>query len=170
MSGSNFYSDSKFGVISRQWFGLSKKWGGLAPNARVASGQGCFGTTDATFKTHVRRWYPRGPIKMLKAGSMVLATLSTASATTITARLTTRGASASVGCTWNIKSVTAPAAISSVTTFTVRQVKAGEYISINSATPSGGANPNTATQAGTVAFFVDYVPTYDVSGKWDVTV
>lgn len=169
MSGSNFYSDSKFGVINRQWFGLSKKWGGTVPNARVASGMGCFGTTDATFKTHVRRWYPRGPIRMLKAGSMVLATLSTASATTITGRLVTRGASASAGCTWNIKSVTAPAAFASQTAFTVRQVKAGEYISINSATPSGGANPNTATQLGTVAFFVDYVPTYDVGGRWDVT-
>jgi hypothetical protein len=48
--------------------------------------------------------------------------------------------------------------------FTVRQVKRGEYISINSATPSGGANPNTATQLGTVAFFVDYIQTYDAAG------
>lgn len=164
---SGFYDDSKFGVIQRQWFGLSKKWGGNVPNARVASGMGCFGTTDATFKTHVRRWYPRGPIRMLKAGSFVLATLSTASATTITGRLTTRGASASAGCTWNIKGVTAPGAVSSVTSFTVRQVKRGEYISINSATPSGGANPNTATQLGTVAFFVDYIQTYDTSGTSD---
>jgi hypothetical protein len=164
---SNFYDDAKFGVIQRQWFGLSKKWGGSVPNARVASGVGCFGTTDATFKTHVRRWYPRGAIRMLKAGSFILATLSTASATTITARLTTRGASASAGCTWNIKSVTAPAAFASTVTFTVRQVKRGEYISINSATPSGGANPNTATQAGTVAFFVDYINTYDTAGTGD---
>lgn len=166
---SNFYDDSKFGVIRRQWFGLSKKWGGDRPNARVASGQGCFGTTDATVKTHFAKWYPaRGPIRMLKAGAMGLATIVNASVDRIPMRVLTRGASASTGCSLNLTKL-APAAIASTTTFTVRQVKAGEYITIKTGTPQtdNGTAANTATTLGTVAFFVDYVPTWDVS-KHDV--
>lgn len=167
----NFYDDSKFGVIQRRWFGLSKKWGGDRPNARVASGQGCFGTTDATSKTHIAKFYPRGPVKLLKAGVMTLASVTNASVDRIPVRVTTRGASASAGCSFYISAVpTVQAEISSTETFTVRTVKAGEYLAIKTGTPQTdkGTAANTATTLGTVAFFVDYVPTYDSSGKWDV--
>ena len=169
---SNFYEDSKFGVIKRQWFLLSKKLGGYSSTARAGASRGCFGTTDATSKTHVTRWYPKGPVKMLKAGSFHQATMTQASSDLIQARLYTRGASASTGCTWYVKSTsTAVSAftVASTTTFTVRQVKAGEYISIKTGTPvtDDGTAANTATCTGTVAFFLDYVDTYDSGGKHD---
>ena len=169
---SNFYDDSKFGVIQRRWFGLSKKWGGDRLNARGASGQGCFGTTDATSKTHLAKGYlSRGPIRLVKAGVFTLASVTNASVDRIPVRITTRGASASVGCAFYVDAVpTVQAEISSTTTFTVAKVKAGEYISIKTGTPQtdNGTAANTATTTGTVAFFVDYVPTWDVS-KHDVT-
>lgn len=169
---SNFYDDSKFGVIRREWFLLSKKLGGYSTTARAGASRGCFGTTDATSKTHVTRWYPRGPIKMLKAGSFVQATMTQASSDLVQARLYTRGASASTGCSWYVKSTsTAVSAftIASTTTFTVSQVKAGEYISIKTGTPvtDKGTAANTATLTGTVAFFIDYVSTFSVAGKHD---
>lgn len=168
----NFYDDSKFGVIKRQWFLLSKKFGGYSTTARAGASRGCFGTTDATSKLHVTRWYPKGPIKMLKAGSFVQATMTQASSDIVTARITTRGGSASVGCSWSVKSTSTAVSqftTASTTTFTVRQVKAGEYITIKTGTPvtDKGTAANTATLTGTVAFFVDYVDTYDPSGKHD---
>lgn len=163
----NSYSDSKFGVIQRKWFGLTKKHGG-----DCASGY-TFGTTDATKQSHLARWYPRGPIKMVKAGARVLATMTQGSSDLVEARITTRGASASAGCSFYVKSTStavAPYTVASTTTFTVSQVKAGEYISIVTGTPKSdkGTAKNTATLTGTVAFFVDYVPTFDSDGKWDV--
>jgi hypothetical protein len=163
----NFYDDARFGVIKRKWFGLTKKHGG-----DVADGY-TFGTTDATVITQVARWYPRGPIRMLKAGHMVLATLSNASNDLVPARLLTRGGSASSGFSWNVKNTAtdiAPFVIGSDITPTVAQVKAGEYITIETATPQtdNGTAANTATTTGTVAFFLDYLPQYDVDGKWDV--
>lgn len=168
---SNFYDDAKFGVIQRQWFALSKKWGGDRPNARVASGQGCFGTTDATTKTHIAKWYPRGPIKMVKAGIMTLASVTNASVDRIPVRVMTRGASASVGALFYVAAVpTVQAEIASTTTFTVRRCKAGEYLTIKTGTPQTdkGTAANTATTTGTIAFFVDYVLDYFNDNKHDV--
>ncbi len=160
---SNSYDDSKFGVINRKFFGLTAKWGG-----DVAAGY-TFGTTDATVRTPLARWYPRGPIKMLKAGTFILATVANASVDRIPVRVLTRGASASLGVLfYNAKGN--QAVIASSTTFTVPQVKAGEYITIKTGTPQTdkGTAANTATTTGTVAFFVDYVPRFDATGKWDV--
>ena len=160
------YDDGQYGVINRKWFGLTKKYGGDA-----ASGY-TFATTDATKITHLAKWYPRGPIEMIKAGSFNLATLSNASADIVPGRLRTRGASASLGASWNVKTTStaeAPGSFSSVSTFTVNQVKAGEYISIDTGTPQtdGGTAANTATTSGTVAFFVDYIPKFSTT-KWMV--
>lgn len=159
---SNFYEDSKFGVINRKWFGLTKKLGGDCANGYTLA------TTDATVISHLARWYPRGPIKMVKMGSFVLATLVNASVDRVPVRLLTRGASASVGAVaYSAKTLFS---FASETDFTVSQVKAGEYISIRTGTPQtdNGTAANTATTTGTLAFFVDYVPTYDSTGKWDV--
>jgi len=160
---SNFYDDSRFGVIQRKWFGLTKKHGG-----DVAAGY-TLATADGTVVSHLARWYPRGPIRMVKAGSFTLATITNASTDLETARIKTRGASASVGTTWYYKSTAtavAPRTVASTTTFTVRQVKAGEYITIETATRTTdkGTNAITASTTGTLAFFIDYVPTYDVDG------
>lgn len=157
----NFYDDSKFGVINRKWFGLTKKLGGDAASGYTLA------TTDATHISQLARWYPRGPIKMKKFGAFVLATLVNASVDRVPHRLMTRGASASVGAVaYSAKTLFS---FGSTVTFTVSQVKAGEYISIITGTPQTdkGTAANTATTTGTVAFFLDYVPTYDSGGKWD---
>lgn len=171
---SNFYDDSKFGGIKRQWFLMSKKLGGYSSTARAGASRGCFGTTDATSKVHVTRWYPKGPIKMVKAGSFVQATMTQASSDLVQVRITTRGGSASAACNWYVKSTSTAVSqfvIASTTTFTVKQVKAGEYISIKTGTPvtDKGTAANTATLTGTVGFFIDYVDTYDAAGKHDLT-
>jgi hypothetical protein len=170
----SFYSDDKYGVIKRQWFLLSKKFGGFSSTARAGASRGCFGTTDATSKVHITRWYPKGPIKMIKAGSFVQATMTQASSDLVQARITTRGGSASTGCSWYVKSTSTAVsafAIASTTTFTVKQVKAGEYVSIKTGTPvtDKGTAANTATLTGTVAFFIDYYDTFDPAGKHDLT-
>jgi hypothetical protein len=159
---SNFYDDAKYGVINRKFFGLTKKWGGDCANGYT------FGTTDATTQNQVAKWYPKGPIKLLKAGTFNLATVTNASVDRIPVRMLTRGASASVGCVfYNAKGN--QAVIASTTTFTVPRIKAGEYLNIRTGTPQTdkGTAANTATTTGTVAFFVDYVPTF--STNWDVT-
>jgi hypothetical protein len=178
------YDSGKFGVITRHVFGLTRKHGGQATNlfsgpvtgvaTFSAEGYG-FGTTDATTVTQLARWYPRGPITMVKAGSFVLATITNASNDLIQAKLLTRGASASTGCTWYVKSTStavAPYTRASTETFTVRQVKAGEYISIKTGTPKTdkGTAANTATTTGTIAFFIDYVPSWDLKHTIDTHV
>jgi hypothetical protein len=158
----NSYDDAKYGVITRKFFGLTKKWGGDCATGYT------FGTTDATTQNQVAKWYPRGPIKMLKAGTFILATVTNASVDRIPVRINTRGASASVGCVfYNAKGN--QAVIASTETFTTRQVKAGEYVQIRTGTPQTdkGTAANTATTSGTVAFFIDYVPLF--SSKWAVT-
>ena len=170
---SNAYDDSRYSVITRTWFGLTGKWGGQGV-AYFQSGTigvgGYWGTTDNTSATLLQGWYPRGPIKMLKFGCMILATCTNDSNDLFPVYLKTRGASASAGATLYIKNTStgmAPRTINSTTTFTVSQVKAGEYVYIRSGTPTtdDGTTANTATTTGTVAFFIDWVPTY--SNKWD---
>jgi hypothetical protein len=142
----NFYDDSKFGVISRKWFGLTKKWGGDVANGYSLNAV----THGATSVTHLAKWYPRGPIRITKAGSFCLATLTNASSDLHKARLKTRGASASMGVLWYIKSTStapAPAAFASNV-------------------PDKGTRVQ-ATTTGTIAFFADYVAKFDSSGKWD---
>jgi hypothetical protein len=160
---SNFYEDSKFGVITRKWFGLTKKYGG-----ETAAGFTGFGTTDATHVSQLARWYPRGPIKMVKFGVFVLGTITNGSVDRVPYHIYTRGASASVGALAYVAK--SQNVFGSSTDFTVSQVKAGEYISIAMGTPQTdkGTAANTASTTGTVAFFLDYVPTFDSGGKWDV--
>lgn len=166
----SFYSDDKFGVIERHWFGLTKKVGGDAASGFT------FGTTDATTKVHVTRFYPKGPIAIKKIGALVLASIyntSNASLDQVPVKFLTRGASASVCGTFSLDvdgGTIAPYTIASNSSPTVAQVKAGEYITIKTATPQTdkGTAANTATTNGSVAFFIDYVRTFDPSGKWDV--
>jgi len=166
---SNFYSDSKFGVIQRKWFGLTAKHGG---DGTVYT----FGS--ATTTTHLARWYPRGPIEIQKVGYFVAATMVGAATNKgrRQIRFYTRGASASsVGNLVPATCGTVSAyTFNSTTSLTVTQCKAGEYLTIKSGTPrtykAAGYSSGTAVQGtvnGSVAFFVDYVPKFDVDGKWD---
>ena len=159
MSGK--YDDGQYGVITRKWFGLTKKLGG-----DCAAGY-TLGTTDATAVAHVARWYPRGPIKVLKAGSFTLATLNGSGVDRIDARVKVRGASASLAASWDAFS-SAQYTFASAISMSAVQVKAGEYLSIRTGTPEtdNGTAKNTSTTTGTLAFFVDYVPMYDVT-KWN---
>lgn len=164
----NFYDDHKFGVITRTWFGLTQKNGGQ--DAAITFG-------SATTTTHVAKWRPRGPIKIKKVGYLVQATMA-GKATNKGRRefrFLTRGASASVvakllpATCGTVSAYT----FNSTTSLTVSQVKAGEYVSIKSGTPVTYTTTyalGTVTQGtvnGSLAFFIDWVPTYDYSGKWD---
>lgn len=104
---------------------------------------------------------------MTKFGVFVLGTITASGADRIPFHVYTRGASASAGARAFVTKN--QFVFGSSDDFTVSQVKAGEYISIAMGTPQTdkGTAANTATMTGTVAFFLDYVPTYDPSGKWD---
>ena len=166
---SNFYSDSKFGVIQRKWFGLTAKHGG---DGAVYT----FGS--ATVTTHLARWYPKGPIEITKVGYYVAATMVGAATNKgrREMRFYTRGASASV--VGKVVAATcgtvAAFTFNSTSSLTVTQCKAGEYLSIQSGTPktyaATGYSAGTyvpGTVGGSVAFFVDYVPKFDAGGRWD---
>ena len=159
---SSRYDDGQYGVITRKWFGLTKKFGG-----DCAAGY-TLGTTDATAIAHLARWYPKGPIKIIKAGSFTLATLNGSGVDRIDARVKVRGASASLAASWDAFA-SAPFSFASDESLSAVNVKAGEYLSIRTGTPETdkGTAKNTATTTGTLAFFVDYVPLYD-SAKWNV--
>jgi hypothetical protein len=156
------YADGKYGVIERKWFGLTKKFGGDCADGYT------FGTTDATTIDHLSRWYPKGPIRLLKAGHIVLATIAVGATAgdDIPARLRVNGANESGD--WDIDDGAAPYAIASTVTFTNPIIDAGSYIGIRTGTAvSGdGTESNTATSTGTVAFFIDYVREYHQT-KWD---
>jgi len=162
------YDEAKYGVINRKWFGLTKKHGGDAADGYT------FGTTDATTQSHLAYWYPRGPINIRKFGAKVLASIVAGSqdyTDIITAKLLTRGASASIGGTFSFDidgGTIAPHTFSSVEGLATK-CKAGEYIAIKTGTPltNDGTAANTATTSGTVAFFVDWMPRYDGSSDWD---
>ena len=160
-----YYSDAKFGVVTRKWFGLTTKRGGdVANSANLYT----LATKDATVRAQLAAWYPKGPIRVVKVGSRVIATLVNASVDRVPVRFKTRGASASLIV--RINSAKTLLSIASANTgFTVSQCKAGEYLSITTGTPQTdkGTAANTATTTGTLAFFVDYVPTYDSIGTHD---
>lgn len=159
----NFYDDSKFGVIDRKWFGLTKKHGG-----ETAAGY-TFGTTDATSITHVARHYPKGPIRLLKAGAYVLATIGGGGTgfDQIPTRMQVNGANESAE--FNIPTAGAPYTKASITTFTNPVVDAGSYVGFKTGTPesTNGTAKNTATVTGSVAFFFDYRRVWHESGNWD---
>ena len=156
------YSDDKFGVVERHWFGLTKKYGGQAASGFT------FGTTDATSVNQVTRFYPKGPIRMQKFGYIVLGTVSGGGTgmDQIPLRLRVNGSNESSEI--NIPTAAVNYAIGSTTTFTNEVVDAGSYIDIITGTPetAKGTATNTATSSGTVAFFLDYTREYDQT-KWD---
>lgn len=165
------YSDQKYGVIERKWFGLTKKYGG-----DCAAGFSIGGTTDATAITHVAKWYPKGPIILVKAGSFTLATISGSGVDKIDARVKVRGASASLAASWNAFGAAMAASagdettppFASDSTMSAFRVKAGEYVTIKTGTfeTDNGTAKNTATSAGTLAFFIDYRRAFDQT-RWN---
>ena len=159
------YSDAKYGVRLRKWWGLTKKNGGQASS-------GCtFGTTDATTIDHVTRWYPQGKIRMLKAGHMVLATIGGGATVFdyVPARVLVNG-STETAADWQVEDAAAPYAVASYTSFTNPVVDNGSYVGIRTGTPvsDNGTDAKSATVTGTVAFFIDYRREYVYgNGDWD---
>jgi len=155
------YSDEKYGVVERHWFGLTKKFGGDAASGFT------FGTTDATSVNQVTRFYPKGPIRMLKFGYITLGTVSGGGTgmDVIPLRLRVNGSNES--STINIPTAAINYAIGSTETFTNPVVDAGSYIDIITGTPqtADGTAANAATSSGTVSFFLDYVREY--ASGWD---
>jgi len=145
------YADNKYHVVERKWFGLTKIHGG-----DCAAGY-TFGTTDATSTKQLVRYYPKGPIRLLKAGHYVIDTIAGGGTDmdVIPARLLVNGGAEA---TWNIPDGGAVYSIASTVTFTNPVVDSGSYIGITTGTPQSGDGTaaNTATTTGTVAFFIDY--------------
>jgi hypothetical protein len=165
----NDYSDARYGVIQRHWFGLTKKCGGASADGFT------FGSGDpGPDAVQVTRFYPKAPCNIIKFGSFNLATLTFGASTVdrMLCRLIGRGASASVMASLDIVQTVSPYAIASIesantTDFPITQVKAGEYISITAATKETDKGTDLGSSLlGTVAFFVDMVPAYDAA-RWN---
>lgn len=139
-----FYDDSKFGVIERHWFGLPKTWGGGAAAGFT------FNESEATV---VKRFYPKGPITILKLGVLTLATLGKGEE----AFNLKKDGSTLVGAV--VASTTsAPGTIASNVAPASANVAAGSYLQLVSST--------NACSTGTCAVFIDFVRRFDVGGKW----
>lgn len=163
---SNFYDDGKFGVISRKWFGQTKKHGGESATGYT------FATTDATVISHLARHYPKGPIAIQKVGAQVLATVGGGGTVfdKIPVYLTKNG-TRSTTYTFDIEDADAPYSIASVEPTAELVIDAGSYYGFETATPQSdnGTAGNTATVTGTVAFFVDWRPVWIENNKWDTS-
>ena len=140
---SNFYDDSKYGVIERKWFGRTVKAGGS-----TASGF----TFDESTDTEVTRWYPRGPIEIKKFGVMTLATLGKGEEV-----FAIRKSGSTRVATVTASTTSAPWTIASTVTVSSANVAAGSYLDIIAST--------NVCSTGTCAVFVDFVRRY--STKWD---
>lgn len=165
----SFYEENKYGARRRKWFGLPKKWGGDAAAGFT------FGTHDAGTLSHVEKWFPEGPIEVRKIGVFVSSTSNNASGGLMNFQFLTRGASASVIGTLQFSSCTESEgqipASKEEAALTVVQCKAGEYITIKSYEPTTKTKGTEvkSTTSGAAAFFIDYVPRFDQSGRWDYT-
>ena len=156
------YDESMFGVVERTWFGLTQKHGG-AGAAIVLSG-------SATTSDKITRWQPKGPIKVLRFGCKVLATLSspaTNESDWLPFRLlkTNSSGTASVvmGTAHLVAQATGRTAINIIasvsgSSLASQEVEDGRFLKIRtaSATTAKGTS-NIGTIGGSVAFFVDWV-------------
>jgi hypothetical protein len=140
------YSDNQYGVIERHWFGLSKANGGEAAAGFT------FNETQAAL---IKRYYPKGPIKLLKIGVMTLATLGKGEQLIGL----TVGGTATVKATIVASSASAPYTIASKTLATT--LTAGSYLSLLAST--------NVCSTGSVAVFLDFRRQYSTADKWEPT-
>lgn len=160
---SNFYDSDKYSVITRTFFGLHDKLGGGYTSAYTKG--------SATTVVKLKRFYPKGPIKILKMGLQVLATLGTPATAPpdgfyyrlskgggviatdfVTAQTTGRVALYGIAS----KSLTSTDAI----------IAAGDYISFKTSTPyTMDGTVEAGTINGSFAFFIDWVPHYGSGWK-----
>ena len=186
MTQHNTYDAAKFHNIKRTWFGLTTKMGGQASSS-IAPLSG-----TATTETLVTRWYPKGPIKVVKVGYRNVATASAAAnATGATSRAVipiefykSSAAGAARATLLGSAHITiAPVAITQCPLWSVgslegsslasQEVEAGRFVTVFAATAQdaegdAAAAGGTTMVSGSFAFFIDWVPKYDPSNeKWD---
>ena len=156
------YNDAKYNVIERKWFGLTKKWGG-----DCATGYIMTAVDSATTLKHMDSgYYPKGPIRIVKWGAMVLATVTATKTVDLLPTYLQLGTAAKVG-RMNLRAASQKVFFGTVAAIDVAD---GKAIKIAQATPttSAGTAAILGTQGGTVAFFIDYVRRYDsTNGNWD---
>lgn len=138
----SFYSDKKYDVIERHWFGLPKHLGGSAAAGFT------FNETQAAL---IKRYYPKGPIRLLKIGVLTVATLGKGEQLV---GLTVDG-TATVKATIVASSASGAFTIASKTLATV--VQAGSYLSLLAST--------NVCSTGSIAVFIDFRRFYNT--KWD---
>jgi hypothetical protein len=168
----SFYDDSKYGVIERTWFGLTRKLGGAC-----ASG---FTLGSGTTEEVVTRFYPKGPIEVTKVGVMALATLASAANATgsvdrqrlpvhfYKSNATGTKKSTLIASTHVIMGDggrTARYGIASNQAPASAEVEAGRYITIylasaNSDNGSAMGDIGTVLRTGTLAMFIDWKRRY----------
>jgi hypothetical protein len=169
------YDDARFRVIHRKYFGLPKHMGGDAASPATDSG---FTIGSATAQTHFR-WYPRGPIRVLKAGSFTLATLATPATNADVEYVPVRMYKSSAGGTansvllfsWTLiaadTSRSVQYAISSDISAASEEVEAGRFITLVTGSPTTAAGTvDNGTVSGTLAFFLDWAPKFSPTA-WD---
>jgi hypothetical protein len=135
------YANAQYGVIEREWFGLTKVMGG-----ECAAGI----TVSEAESTPIKRWYPKGPIQLLKIGAMVLSTVGKGEIALGLYKNGTRVAT--------IVASTTAAAFTISSKASTTAMSAGDYLSLVAST--------NVCSTGTVAFFVDYRRSYHTS-KWN---
>ena len=140
------YSDGQFGVVERHYFGLAKLWGGGA-----AAGI----TFNETQAAAVKRFYPKGPLKLLKIGVVTMATLGKGEQLF---GLTVDG-TATVKATIVASTTSAPGTIASKVLATT--LAAGSYLALSAST--------NVCSTGTVAVFIDFRRQFSAADKWLAT-
>jgi hypothetical protein len=175
----SFYDEGKYGVVTRTWFGLTNKMGGQS-SAALGPVSG-----SATSETIVTRWYPKGPIEVVKVGWLVVATASAAANATgasdraripiefykSNANGTARSTLiASDGLKIHpIANTLSPLwSIASKETIASAVVESGRFITIFAATAESNAGTaaaavGTTLVSGSFAFFVDWIPKFDAN-------
>jgi len=135
------YDDARYGIIERHWFGLPTTWGGGA-----AAGI----TFNETETTPVKRFYPKGPIQVLKMGVLTLGTLGKGE----------QAFNLKIDGTTTMKSVMAS---SQASTGAIASVTVGDSLSSSSyLTLIASTN---ACSTGTCAVFIDFRRKYISSDK-----
>jgi hypothetical protein len=160
---SYMYDNAKYGVITRTFFGLHDKFGGGYTSAYTKG--------SATTVVKLARFYPKGPIKILKVGLQVLATLgtpATAPPDGFYYRLSKAGGV--IATDFVTAQTTGRLALYGIAskpiTATDGVIAAGDYISIKTSTPyTMDGTVEAGTIKGSFAFFIDWVP-YNAK-DWD---
>ena len=137
------YSDAIYRDVRRLWFGQKRS---------VASGP-AIPVTESEQLGAVERYYPQGPIKILKFGAMAASTFGKAEVIVSLYRNASRLAVA-VCSTTSSEYVVDSVAVNKI-------CAAGSYLNIISST--------STCSTGSIACFIDYIPQFDNTRKWGET-